>query len=261
MKFETALRKLSEALEDTPYTFTEEEGDAYLGYKGTAVSLPIYKDVLKKKMDLYGPSAMIRYVKEDYAKALYPDKEELLNRVHFSLRAKDLIESEENYPYCRAFADLMALITFDADYEGGTSVLPVRKEYMELIGISSDQLEEAAGRNTEERFRMPKLDAFSGPVDTHGMFLITNNTLIDGAGSILCIEKDFKKIEHPENGIVLIPTSVHEIIVYEDNGFRTIDEAQKMIQDVNETNRFIKNDYLSDKVYKMDRDGKVTILR
>jgi hypothetical protein len=262
MKFETALKKLSASLEGTHYYLTKEENIYYIGFHGTNALMPLSEDFLRYKMENYGPSAMIAYVKDVYINRLYPDKKYILNNVHFSLRDIPSSLITMCYAAYEEFANMALFSSLDVvidDFE--TTVIPVRTQYAEYLGIDHDMLREAALANTEKAFKMAPLDIFSGTIETNGMYIITNKSLLDGAASIVCADKIFEKIGRPKNRFILIPTSVHEFIAYEDDGKRTVEEAREMIADINRCFRFIKEDFLSYDTYYMDKDGSVKVLK
>jgi hypothetical protein len=210
----------------------------------------------------YGPGAMINYVKDIYIPKLYPSKEEIFKDVRLSLRDAMTSIVTMCYSYHEMVSDLALFCSIRVRLEDyGTEVIPLRTQYIEYLGMTTKEVKDAAEINTRENFLMPKLSVFAGPIDVSGMYIVSSETMIDGAAEVLCYDKVFKKIDCPENGVIMIPTSVHEFVVFENNGKYTINEAKELIYDVDRNCRFIKDDYLSDKTYFMDKNGNISIMK
>jgi peptide subunit release factor 1 (eRF1) len=88
------------------------------------------------------------------------------------------------------------------------------------------------------------------------LYVMTNST--NSNGSIYMTDRDVLDdfAEKMSSNFYIIPSSVHEVILYPDDEMLSKEQLQEMVSEVN---RYVLSDveYLSDSVYYYDRDKKV----
>lgn len=144
-------------------------------------------------------------------------------------------------------------------YEG-CSVL-IRNAHMDLWKISVLTLYQYAQKNTYRRcpcvFRplTDFIEELSGEEEGDcPMFVLTNETGINGASAILYPGMPKKIRERLDCNYYLLPASIHEfLIVPEDESIRTCD-LLSMVREVNET-QISKEEMLSEHIYYFDGDN------
>ena len=160
-----------------------------------------------------------------------------------------------------------------AQAESGTATVPIPKEIFSAWEISLEELYAVALSNMERIFpvmispmdevltKLIRCDGFSQfmnpPVfDGLGMYILTNKSIIYGASTILYhnVLKDFS-IEKESEKVIIIPSSVNEVIVIPDNAKLPIESEslRKMIAEVNSQN-VSRDEMLSDRPYLYDRE-------
>ena len=166
-----------------------------------------------------------------------------------------------------------------AQTESGTATVPVPKEIFSTWGISLDELYAVALSNMEGIFpamispmdevltKLMRSDGFSQfmnpPVfDGLGMHILTNKSMVYGASVILYhdVLKKFS-IEKESEKVIIIPSSVNEVIIIPDNAEIPIN-AEHLREMIGEVNReqVSKDETLSDRPYLYDREtDKITV--
>lgn len=188
----------------------------------------------------------------------YNDFQKIRERVFFKLiNYKKNQALLQTVPHMRVL-DLAKVFVVDAckDNSGSATIL-VRMEHIKLWGIDLDELNRMAEENTERMFpattlQMSKMLEKWAP-ETDGMewlddmFVVTNDRRLFGA-AVLNYARFFKTFA--ENAgwkdLIILPSSVHELIVIPDNG-----KAKELEQLVREINRSTVDaeEVLSDSVY------------
>ena len=160
-----------------------------------------------------------------------------------------------------------------AQAESGTATVPVPKEIFSDWGISLEELYQVALPNMDRIYpamispmdevltRLMRADGFSQfmnpPVfDGVGMYILTNKSMVYGASAILYhdVLKKFT-IEKESEEIIIIPSSVNEVIIIPDNAEIPIN-AEHLREMIGEVNReqVSKDETLSDRPYVYDRE-------
>ena len=85
------------------------------------------------------------------------------------------------------------------------------------------------------------------------MYVLTNASRYYGA-SVLLLKKELSKISQSLGNLIILPSSLHELIVLPENQYTGDCEAcAEMVKNVN-TSVVLPEDYLSDHVYTYNRD-------
>lgn len=119
-----------------------------------------------------------------------------------------------------------------------------------LMNVYGDQEEDRQEESFEEIEELSEIP----------MYVLTNTARIFGA-AVIMYEDVLKKIaDRLQCSLLIIPSSVHEVILLKDDGETEGENIKKMIREVNET-QVEPEERLSDSLYRYDREeGKVSIL-
>ena len=151
----------------------------------------------------------------------------------------------------------------------------ITNQIMENLGLTVDELAEAARRNTVSKFgiefvnaqRMALASLMRRPwtpepfeaasMTDPGLYTLTNSIHINGAALILLPDVLDKIGEKAGMDYFIIPSSIHEVLIAKDDGQLTANELRKLIYDGNRNGAMIQNeDVLSDKIYFYSRKTK-----
>lgn len=189
-----------------------------------------------------------------------------------------VINKERNTKYLKdAFTrdvsgtDLVATVRFICGEvsEGTMESCLVDKKMLEMWGIEDDQVYERALRNTYEYFpvklecmkdvlrELVGIENFEDSVEKKEtseeteIYVLTNSIKTEGAAVMLypgVLQECAKKIE---GDLLILPSSIHELLLIKDNGCLSIDNAQSMVMMINRA-EVKTEDVLSDEVYRYD---------
>ncbi|RFZ77603.1 hypothetical protein DS742_17460 [Lacrimispora amygdalina] len=208
------------------------------------------------------------------------------------LVAYKLIQREANQsllkdiPSCE-FLDLAVVYYLILDEnEGGQMTALIRNPHMAAWGVTKEELHELAMKNTPmllpplirpmreimrdllkeqmESFPMEDLaDVFDGLgiLEYPPLYVLSNEKKIHGAGCILydgCL-KSFAEAQNAD--VIILPSSLHEVILLPDKGDLDYRQMQETVGLVNK-NDVPEEDILSDRVYKYSRqDCKIRLVK
>ncbi len=118
--------------------------------------------------------------------------------------------------------------------------IKVRQEHLECLKIDEDEPWERALKNTEENTKI---------IDLWGMTIVTNDDKIKGAGAIVSknVIQKAKRELHSET-MVIIPSSVHEVIVMPYTDEVDMEYIDALVRKVNEE-EVRPEEVLSDRAY------------
>lgn len=167
------------------------------------------------------------------------------------------------------FGDLAAIFQVQVDSsEFGNAVITVRDEHMKMWGVSTDALMENARANMEEKQpvriqsmievlteMMSYVPAEMTASDNGMMYVMTNETKINGAAAMILTDKLDEFAQDRGTNVFILPSSIHEILLIPDNGTIGIPELEAMVKDVNAT-QVAPDEVLSDNVYFYDKDAR-----
>lgn len=150
-----------------------------------------------------------------------------------------------------------------------TGSILVNNKLLDGWGISKETLHEQALQNMDRLFT-PKFHTMEytiaeimevpyteteASLNASDMFVLTNNQGYYGA-SYLCNPEILKQISEKMNGDYLIlPSSLHEIIILREKDNMDINELKEMVESVNQT-AVSQTEYLSDSVYRYDSQNQ-----
>lgn len=208
-------------------------------------------------------------------------------RIFSSLVSRNAFERSENIPG-RLTQDgeygVIYNILRGRDAEGMSSRV-ITEELAERMSLDEEGLHEIATRNTPELFP-PKVirmaDALKGYEAEGGaetgeniqmgmfdmpsmqdLYVVSNETGFLGAGAIYNEDKKVLQelSENLQSDLIVLPSSIHEMLVTPDNGKLEAPELEEMIKDVN-TTEVMPHEILGWKAMHYDRDtNELSVLK
>lgn len=140
--------------------------------------------------------------------------------------------------------------------------MTVTNEMVEMLGMNSEQFMEAADLAVLEneppviRDLMEVLGIQDGAGEYSQLFVASNARYHEGAGVIGYPGFLEKAADFMQGDFIVLPSSIHEVLLLKDNGALSIDELKDIVQSVNQSVVDPK-DQLSDQVYHFDSQDKV----
>ena len=155
------------------------------------------------------------------------------------------------------------------------STILITNQIAEKLGLTSEDLTEAARRNTIEKFgielentrRMALRSLLKQPsipenfedvqIEEPGLYTLTNQIHINGAALMLIPDILEQLGEKAGMDYYILPSSIHELLIARDDGLVTARMLKELIHEGNRTEGIIKSeDVLSDNVYFYSRRTK-----
>lgn len=171
----------------------------------------------------------------------------------------------------RQYLDLVlcyAICLEDEKY--GRMTIRVSHGLFAVWGIDMEELHEQAFENMQRAgYQLTKIsqvlvelgviEEADARIDDIGFSILTNQRKHYGAAGMLNTDLLLRFADMVESNLVLLPSSVHEIIVVPDDGRMTLEEYTQMVQDVNAT-ILRKEERLSNHPYYFDWEkGEVRV--
>lgn len=221
----------------------------------------------------YGIKSFNSQIKEERL-----DTSKLKDKVFFSLiNAEQNRELLNTVPH-REFEDLAIVYRWNIGSDSmGTYTNLVNNDLAEKEGLTENDLYNAANKNTKELFpvlvkNMNEViseiifgeselgeemqeefnEVMMETPNEHSMYVITNESKLYGAASILYEEPLHELAEKVGSDLYILPSSVHEVIAVSAD-FSSPDELAEMVYEINMDQVDI-NDRLSNQVYCYDKD-------
>ena len=116
-----------------------------------------------------------------------------------------------------------------------------------------ERIEDSLTMDPDEYIGPKTFDDLSGLTPDSMMYVISNKEKYWGSGVLLMKENIEKLSEHLNTSLILIPSSVHEIIAVPDKDPELVKTCIAMVKDVNES-AVDPKERLSDSIYRYDRD-------
>lgn len=199
------------------------------------------------------------------------DKRKILAGVTYQLINREMNrERLRSMPY-RKFFDLAAVYrVIIREDKSGTASFIVKDALCEKFGISRDELDFAARKNTKEKgFRVMTIAEIIA--ETTGipiketqdeclpMYVLTNSSRNNGAAVMLYGEYFRELAGKLESDLYVMPSSIHEVIAVPASGFE-MDDLRKMVAEVNAI-RVAPEEILGGNIYKYEiASGKLGIV-
>lgn len=231
------------------------------------------KEILQDVMTTYEEA--LKNINPDSLSGI-EDWEQVKGRLAFRLLSKEHNkETLENYVY-KDFLDLAAIVTFCAEIdEQGVKAIRVTHDLAERWNVSKEEILQAAEENTESLFpvRMePILDTLCrvadisrddlpeevlAEEDSPQIMVLTNYLGVNGA-TVLLYDSFLQQVYEKLRGkFIILPSSIHEVIVMPLASAPPITDSQKMVEQINRS-AVKEEEILSDSVYLYD--GEKVIL-
>ena len=154
----------------------------------------------------------------------------------------------------------------------GDGIASVTNEMAEYAGVTEPEIFEMAKDNLNDRIPvvvkdfeklmetngMPIIDLLSNEPITADVVLVSNYDGYYGAGMIVDSEVLEKLSERMNGNLIIIPSSIHEVLVSRENMKESrmgIKDMETILQEINK-NEVSEKDFLSDHVFLYDRKEK-----
>lgn len=231
------------------------------------------KDILAEVISEYRESSNIVF--GDMKRLL--DFNNLKDRVVYKLVQRETNQELLGEIPAFEFLDLAVVFYLILDEnKGGQMTALIRNSHMATWGTTKEELYRLAKKNTPELlppviktikeimcdmlkehlgdFYMDELldDLLEEDSERKPFYVLSNEKQINGAGCLL-YEDCLKKFAEEQNAdVIILPSSVHEVILLPDKGDMDYAELQEMVSQINR-NEVPEEDVLSDGVYKYSR--------
>ena len=172
-------------------------------------------------------------------------KESFLSKIIFQV-----INRKKNEIYLRNvpnrdFMDLSIIYRYVVEInDDEVSSAVVTNKFSEKYDVTEEEMYEAAYKNTMEKIK-PGIHQNSM---IPGMRFLTNDAGVYGANALLYKEIIAKEAKKIDADLYLIPSSIHEIIIYPVSNTLTADMLKETIEQIN-SSEIEPEDYLSDSLY------------
>ena len=196
----------------------------------------------------------------------FAERDYILEHVEYQLvNAEKNAEKLQGLPSKRV-ADLAAIYrTVVSNDENGMASYVLSNQQMDMSGISIEELDEAAQKNTEksgfmvktmqqvmaEMMGMPE-EAAEAMADGPQMYVLTNRRKTNGANILLYREQLAEVAEKLDDDIYILPSSIHELLAVPVSQTEA-DQLRMMVREVNDT-QVSPEEILSYEVYRYNRE-------
>ena len=172
----------------------------------------------------------------------------------------DVRESAEQY----GFDDLVLIpyINLTEDFDGGQGSIKVTNQLIEYWGVTPEEVIQTAKENSKGDYTIQSMaemiKSMMGlskedelPDGDAGMYVITNRKRLFGAYSVIEAREQLREMF--SEGYIILPSSVHEVLVIPMDEKTTVDELTTMVQEVNETQVALE-EQLGNKAYVFGKE-------
>lgn len=156
-------------------------------------------------------------------------------------------------------------VTYNAE-DGRNIVIELDNETIETVNVSLDELDAAARKNTSKHgfivMSMPHLGIASEEEETI-MHVITNPECHEGVIAMLYKDCLAKVAEVYDDNVIILPSSIHEIIVMPETQVKThLSDLKEIIFGVNNEDCIAEDEVLGDLPYRFDKTtGELSIIK
>lgn len=182
---------------------------------------------------------------------------------------KALLEKVPHLNYLDEMAVIYKILlpTGEMPNEDGIATITISNEMLSSYGINLATLQEAALKNTEKKLPMQLMSMFDTiaemrgkkiaksmlpeiPSDGPQMLVLSNIEKINGA-SVILYPGLLKKIGEKYGNFVLLPSSIHEVLIVTNTSKAEMPNFNNMVKDVNRTS-VAPNEVLANRAYYYD---------
>lgn len=202
-------------------------------------------------------------------------RELVANRVTYRLvNKKNNAELLNSVPH-RDYLDLTAIYTVTFTDTGETCSFTITNEHLWKFGVSTEELDHAAWRNTRNNSDFAAtsitnffLKMFGGEPEEpevyspETVYVVTNVNGIYGAAVMMYPDRFASLAEALGSDLYILPSSIHEVVTVAENTYNDIElaEIKDMVKDINET-EVSDEDTLGDSIYRYSRStGRISII-
>lgn len=196
-------------------------------------------------------------ISTDNLESIFTDKEEVLSRVHYVLVNSKMNKHREGLVRRAINKTLELHYKVDiSDVLDGARVT-LEKQHIERIDVCEEELYYRAFENTMVKFpyELSTIGEMIGLVNITDLpiYVLTNNTKIYGAGTILYRGMKDVLAERVGEEVIIIPSSIHEVLVLP----TCLGEKESITSMIKDVNRTVVNpeEVLSDRPYELIMDG------
>ena len=190
----------------------------------------------------------------DFKREEIMKKEYILQNTTLAIRG---ITKDDSILKFTVRGDLEIYFRLYINFNGEKASIKITQQMIDNVEIEKSELYEAAFRNTEKEakimnmFDMMRDMGFPVPdvEEKVPVFVATNNNKYEGAAIMECKDLiDKFCIDHGYQGVAIIPSSIHEVLLVPITTDMSEEYMNSMIREVNET-QVAEHDRLSDHVY------------
>ena len=192
---------------------------------------------------------------QEFAK-IVNSKESILGNVRYLLVNKKWNEADlDSYPH-KDYLDLAVL--YEVRNKNASMSVKITNDIMQNFGITFEELDKAANNNRDSYVAQDMFSMMVSlmPISTEEikemkggpqMYVLTNEWKLKGASALLYPELIEDIAQEENSDLIVIPSSIHEILIVEASGMDK-DGISQMVQEVN-SQKVDEQERLSDHAY------------
>lgn len=192
---------------------------------------------------------------QEFAK-IVNSKESILGNVRYLLVNKKWNEADlDSYPH-KDYLDLAVL--YEVRNKNASMSVKITNDIMQNFGITFEELDKAANNNRDSYVAQDMFSMMVSlmPISTEEikemkgspqMYVLTNEWKLKGASALLYPELIEDIAQEENSDLIVIPSSIHEILIVEASGMDK-DGISQMVQEVN-SQQVDEQERLSDHAY------------
>ena len=169
----------------------------------------------------------------------FRDFEKVKDKIVFRLiNAAANKEFLTNVPYIPYLDLAVCFVVYYKDDRLGEGTIFIHNNHAEMWDVTAEQLYECAEKNSPILYPsmlVPMSSLISGLVGGCKMYVLTNKQKCMGASAVLYSEELKEFSDKCQTDIIMIPSSIHEWIVFPKSGSDSVDRILEMIEEVNRT--------------------------
>ena len=142
---------------------------------------------------------------------------------------------------------------------GGAGTILASNQHLQIWGVDENRMYETALSNMEdEGASIQGMDEILGDMENSpvpefgGMYVLTNRSKLFGASELLRLDTLRGIAEKLQDNLMILPSSLHEVIILSEKEAPPEREAAEMVKAVNDS-ELAPDEILSDHVYRFDR--------